>query len=161
MRHRRSGLKLNRSSSHRQAMFRNMVTSLLKYDKIKTTDAKAKEIRRWADHLITLAKKGDLHARRQALSIVREKKIVHELFSQVEERFGDRSGGYTRIVKLGFRPGDAASMSLIELVAEKPMKKEKKKDDQKKAEAAASEAVAEATSESADEVKEQPEEKTE
>ncbi|MFW6334905.1 MAG: 50S ribosomal protein L17, partial [Desulfosalsimonas sp.] len=76
MRHRKGGLKLNRTGSHRRAMFRNMVTSLLKHDRIKTTDAKAKELRRWADHLVTLAKRGDLHARRQALSIVNEKAVV-------------------------------------------------------------------------------------
>ena len=128
MRHRKSGIKLNRSASHRKAMFRNMVTSLFKNDRIQTTDAKAKELRGWADHLITLAKRGDLHARRQALSIIREKDVVHKLFEHAGERFGSRSGGYTRIVKLGPRQGDAAPMSLIELVTEeaaatKPKKK--------------------------------------
>ena len=87
--HRKSGLKLSRTSSHRDAMFRNMATSLFKYGRIKTTDVKAKELRRWADQLITLAKRGDLHARRQALSILREKDVVHQLFIQVQERFGD------------------------------------------------------------------------
>lgn len=116
MRHRKAGVKLNRTSSHRNAMFRNMVTSLFKHDRIRTTDAKAKELRRWADNLITLAKRGDLHARRQALSIIREKKLVHKLFAEASQRYGSRSGGYTRIVKLGRRPGDAAAVSLIELV---------------------------------------------
>jgi large subunit ribosomal protein L17 len=116
MRHRKSGVKLNRTTSHRQAMFRNMVTSLFKHDKIKTTAPKAKELRRWADHLITLAKRGDLHARRQALSIVREKDVVHKLFEEASERFGARSGGYTRIVKIGRRPGDAAPLTIIELL---------------------------------------------
>ena len=116
MRHRKSGIKLNRTSSHRQAMFRNMVTSLFKYDRIKTTDAKAKELRRWADHLITLAKRGDLHARRQALAIVREKNVVHKLFEEAQKRFGNISGGYTRIIKIGRRAGDAAPVSIIELV---------------------------------------------
>ncbi len=116
MRHRKSGIKLNRTISHRQAMFRNMVTSLFKYDRIKTTDAKAKELRRWADHLITLAKRGDLHARRQALAIVREKNVVHKLFEEVQKRFGKISGGYTRIIKVGRRAGDAAPVSIIELV---------------------------------------------
>ncbi len=116
MRHRKSGIKLNRTSSHRQAMFRNMVTSLFKYDRIKTTDAKAKELRRWADHLITLAKRGDLHARRQALAIVREKNVVHKLFEEAQKRFGQISGGYTRIIKIGRRAGDAAPVSIIELV---------------------------------------------
>lgn len=122
MRHRKSGVKLNRTGSHRQAMFRNMVTSLLKHDRIRTTDAKAKELRRWADHVITLAKRGDLHARRQALAIVREKAVVHKLFREAPGRFADRSGGYTRVVKIGPRPGDAAPMSVVELTGEKPVK---------------------------------------
>jgi large subunit ribosomal protein L17 len=128
MRHRKSGIKLNRTASHRKAMFRNMVTSLFKHDRIQTTDAKAKELRGWADHLITLAKRGDLHARRQALSIIREKDVVHKLFENAGKRFGKLSGGYTRIVKLGVRSGDAAPVSLIELVSlEAPSKKSKKK----------------------------------
>lgn len=120
MRHRKGGVKLNRTGSHRRAMFRNMVTSLLKYDRIKTTDAKAKEIRRWADHVITLAKRGDLHARRQALSIVREKAVVHRLFAEAPKRFADIEGGYTRVVKIGHRPGDSAPLSVVELTGEKP-----------------------------------------
>jgi large subunit ribosomal protein L17 len=97
-------------------MFRNMVTSLFKHERIRTTGAKAKELRRWADHIITLAKRGDLHARRQALSIIREKGVVRKLFEEAHERFGQSAGGYTRIVKLGRRAGDAAPLSLIELV---------------------------------------------
>ncbi len=97
-------------------MFRNMVTSLFKYDKIRTTDVKAKELRKWADHMITLAKRGDLHARRQALAFMQEKAVVHRLFAEVNERFGNISGGYTRITKIGIRPGDTAPISLIELV---------------------------------------------
>ena len=116
MRHRKSGLKLNRTASHRDAMFRNMVTSLLKHQRIQTTDAKAKELRRWADHLVTLAKRGDLHARRQAMAIVREKNVVHKLFEEAPSRFSARAGGYTRVVKIGRRPGDAAPISVIELV---------------------------------------------
>lgn len=132
MRHRKAGVKLNRTSSHRKAMFRNMVTSLIKHEKIRTTDAKAKEIRKWADHLITLAKRGDLHARRQALSIVREKDVVHKLFEEAPKRYGAVAGGYTRVVKIGRRPGDAAPMSLVELVAAqgkvaKPVPKKKAK----------------------------------
>jgi len=123
MRHRKSGVKLNRTSSHKNAMFRNMVTSLFKYDRIQTTDAKAKELRRWADHIITLAKKGDLHARRQALAIVREKAVVHKVFEEAPKRFASVSGGYTRIVKIGRRPGDAAPVSLIELITPEPKKK--------------------------------------
>ena len=127
MRHRKAGLKLNRTSSHRKAMFRNMVTSLFKHERIRTTDVKAKELRRWADNLITLAKRGDVHARRQALSIVREKDVVHKLFAEVAEKYGAMSGGYTRIVKLGRRRGDAAPISLIELVYSEEKKKKKKK----------------------------------
>jgi large subunit ribosomal protein L17 len=111
-------------------MFRNMVTSLLKYERIQTTDAKAKELRRWADHIITLAKRGDLHARRQVLSIVREKDVVHKLFAEAGERFGATEGGYTRIVKVGRRSGDAAPVSIIELVGPaegKPRRRRKKK----------------------------------
>ena len=106
-------------------MFRNMVTSLFKHDRIRTTDAKAKEIRRWADQLVTLAKRGDLHARRQAMSIIREKEVVHKLFEDAPKRFADVNGGYTRVVKIGFRPGDAAAVSLVELVTPEPKKKKK------------------------------------
>jgi large subunit ribosomal protein L17 len=129
MRHLKAGVKLNRTSSHRDAMFRNMVTSLFKHDRIKTTDAKAKELRRWADKMITLAKKGDLHARRQALSIIREKQVVHKLFKEAAGRYGDLHGGYTRLTKLGFRAGDSAPLTIIELVnmEEKTKKKEKNK----------------------------------
>jgi len=108
-------------------MFRNMVTSLFKYDRIRTTDRKAKELRRWADNLITLAKRGNLHARRQALAIVREKDVVHKLFEEAQDRFGAKPGGYTRIVRLGRRPGDAAPVSLIELIDDQPVKKKKTK----------------------------------
>lgn len=142
MRHRKSGAKLGRTSSHRKAMFRNMVTSLFKYDSIRTTDVKAKELRGWADHLITLAKRGDLHARRQALAIIREKDIVHKLFDEAPERFGDIPGGYTRIIKLGRRPGDAAPVSLIELVAS-----DKRKFTPPKKKEAAKETVSEAAAE--------------
>ena len=143
MRHRKAGLKLNRTSSHRDAMFRNMVTSLFKYERIRTTDTKAKGLRRWADHLITLAKRGDLHARRQALSIIREKNVVHKLFAEANERFGTMSGGYTRIVKLRRRPGDAALVSMIELVAPEKEKSKKKKTKGKKSAAVEKKQVAE------------------
>ena len=123
MRHRKAGVKLNKTSSHRQAMFRNMVTSLFKYDRIRTTDAKAKELRSWADHMITLAKRGDLHARRQAMAIIREKDVVHKLFEEASGRYGAISGGYTRLVKLGIRPGDAARVTLVELAAAATAKK--------------------------------------
>ncbi|MFH1156792.1 MAG: 50S ribosomal protein L17 [Pseudomonadota bacterium] len=116
MRHRISGVKLNRTSSHRKAMFRNMVTSLFKHSRIKTTEAKAKELRRLADQMVTLAKRGDLHARRQAGAVIREKDVVHQLFTEASEKFGSRQGGYTRIIKLGPRTGDAAPMTMIELI---------------------------------------------
>lgn len=143
MRHRKAGLKLNRTPSHRNAMFRNMVTSLFKYDRIQTTGTKAKELRRWADHLITLAKRGDLHARRQALAIVREKDVVHKLFENAAERFGAVSGGYTRVVKLGTRPGDAAPVALVELVISQATPKKKAKKKKTKAEAASQKASGE------------------
>jgi len=126
MRHRKTGRKFNRTSSHRKAMFRNMVTSLFKFDSINTTDAKAKELRKLADNMVTLAKRGDLHARRQALSVIREKNIVYKLFDEASERFGDRSGGYTRIIKTKRRPGDAAMMSIIELTGTSQKAKIKK-----------------------------------
>jgi large subunit ribosomal protein L17 len=127
MRHRKASLKLNRTTSHRLAMFRNMVTSLFKHERIRTTSPKAKELRRLAEHLITLAKRGDLHARRQALAVIREKDVVHKLFDEANEKFGHSAGGYTRIVKLGRRPGDAAPMSLIELIVPEAGGKKKTK----------------------------------
>jgi large subunit ribosomal protein L17 len=117
MRHLNSGRKLSRNSSHRWAMMRNMVTSLLREEKIQTTDPKAKELRRWVDRMITLGKEGSLHARRQALSIIQDKAVVHKLFETIASRFQNRPGGYTRIIKIGRRHGDAAPVSLIELVS--------------------------------------------
>ena len=118
MRHNNSGRRLGRTTSHRIAMFRNMVTSLLNHERIITTDAKAKEIRSVAEKMITLGKRGDLHAHRQAAAYIREKSVVTKLFSMIAPRYKDRPGGYTRIIKLGQRLGDAASMSVIELVEE-------------------------------------------
>jgi len=118
MRHSKAGRRLGRKTSHREAMFRNMVTSLLAHEKITTTDAKAKEIRSVAEKMITLGKRGDLHAQRQAASYIREKSVVTKLFSAIAPRYKDRPGGYTRIVKLGIRQGDTAPISLIELVEE-------------------------------------------
>jgi large subunit ribosomal protein L17 len=121
------GSKLGRTTSHRKAMLRTMVTSLLKYEKIQTTDMKAKELKKVADKMITLGKRGDLHARRQAASYVRERDVVGKLFGEMSERYKDRAGGYTRVVKSGYRAGDNAPMSIIEFVrnaeAEKPKKK--------------------------------------
>jgi len=115
MRHLKSGRKLNRSSAHRSALYRNLVASLITYDRIRTTDANAKEVRRFADRMVTLGKQGTLSARRRAAAFMRNPNAVRKLFGDVAPRFADRAGGYTRIVKLGFRPGDAAAMSLIEL----------------------------------------------
>jgi large subunit ribosomal protein L17 len=116
MRHNKSGKRLGRNSSHRSAMMRNMVTSLLEHEKITTTDARAKELRKLAERMITLGKRGDLHARRQAMQVVRDRKVVGKLFEMVAPRYMERPGGYTRIIKLGARHGDNASLSLIELV---------------------------------------------
>jgi large subunit ribosomal protein L17 len=128
MRHAKTGRRLGRKTSHREAMFRNLVTSFLNHEKITTTDAKAKEIRIVAEKMITLGKRGDLHALRQAASFIREKSVVTKLFSTIAPRYKDRPGGYTRIVKLGIRQGDAAPISLIELVEEemKPKKTRQK-----------------------------------
>lgn len=116
MRHLKSGRQLSRNSSHRWAMMRNLITALLREEKIRTTDPKAKELRRWVERVITLGKAGSLHARRQALSIVQDKTVVRKLFDTIGPRFKDRPGGYTRIIKIGIRRGDAAQMSIIELV---------------------------------------------
>ena len=116
MRHLKSGRQLSRNSSHRWAMMRNLITALLREEKIRTTDPKAKELRRWVERVITLGKAGSLHARRQALSIVQDKAVVRKLFDTIGPRFKDRPGGYTRIIKIGIRRGDAAQMSVIELV---------------------------------------------
>ena len=116
MNHRKTGRKLGRSVAHRKALFRNMVTSLLQHEQIRTTDAKAKELRGVAERMITLGKRGTLHARRQALETIRSKAVTSKLFEELAERYRERLGGYTRVIKLGRRPGDAAEMSIIELV---------------------------------------------
>ena len=116
MRHNNSGRKLGKTTSHRIAMFRNMVTSLFEHERIVTTHEKAKEIRPIAEKLITLAKRDDLHARRQALSYIRSKDVVHKLFTKIKDAFITRNGGYTRILQTGVRKGDAASMAIIELL---------------------------------------------
>ncbi len=117
MRHAKKGRQLSRKTKHRWALFRNLVTSLLDRERIETTEQKAKEIRGYADRMITLGKQGDLDARRQALSFIRDKAVVSKLFSDVAGRFRDRSGGYTRMIRTRRRVGDAASMVAIELVA--------------------------------------------
>ena len=116
MRHRNSGRKLGRNQSHRKAMLRNMVTSLLEHERIQTTDAKAKELRGVAERMITLGKRGDLHARRQAAAYIRSQGVTSKLFDELADRYRDRPGGYTRVIKIGRRVGDAAPVSIIELV---------------------------------------------
>ena len=116
MRHRNSGRQLNRNSSHRQAMFRNMAASLLNHEVIKTTLPKAKELRRVAEPLITMAKIDSVHKRRLAFARLRDRDMVTKLFNELGPRYKDRPGGYMRILKMGFRPGDNAPMALVELV---------------------------------------------
>jgi large subunit ribosomal protein L17 len=116
MRHKNSGRRLGRSTSHRKAMVRNMVTSLLEHERIVTTVPKAKELRKVADGMITLAKRGGLHARRQALAVIQDKKVVAKLFSQLRDQYMERNGGYTRIIQTGSRIGDAAPMAILELI---------------------------------------------
>jgi large subunit ribosomal protein L17 len=118
MRHNKSGKRLGRNTPHRNAMLRNMVTSLLDHEKITTTDARAKELRKVVDRMITLGKRADLHARRQVLSVIRDQKVVAKLFDQIGPRYKDRPGGYTRIIKVGSRLGDNAPQSIIALVEE-------------------------------------------
>ena len=116
MRHGKVHRKLNRTPEHRRAMFANMAAALIKHEQITTTLPKAKDLRPVAEKLITLGKRGDLHARRQAISYLKDEKIVGKLFSTLAERYKDRQGGYTRVLKAGFRYGDAAPMAVIELV---------------------------------------------
>ncbi len=120
MRHHRSGKKLGRDSAHRKALYANLACSLIEHGRIKTTEAKAKAVKPFAEQMITLGKRGDLHARRQALSELRSQDAVHRLFADVAPRFADRPGGYSRIVKLGSRAGDSAEMVYLELVDYQP-----------------------------------------
>jgi large subunit ribosomal protein L17 len=116
MRHPRAGRKLGRDAAHRKALYANLTASLIEHGRIKTTVAKAKEVRPVAEEMITLGRRGDVPARRQALKFLRSQDVVHKLFSDVGPRFSDRPGGYSRIVKLGPRQGDAAEMAYLELV---------------------------------------------
>jgi large subunit ribosomal protein L17 len=116
MRHRKDGYKLGRLTQHRWALFRNLLTGLFRHERIETTEAKAKAVRGLADHVITLAKRENLHARRQVLSLVPDTEVVGRIFDTIVARFGDRNGGYTRIIRAGVRRGDAAPMVLLELV---------------------------------------------
>ena len=116
MRHRKDGFKLGRLTQHRWALFRNLLVALFRHERITTTEAKAKAVRGLAEHMVTLAKRENLHARRQVLSMVPDAEVVGTLFDTIAARFSDRKGGYTRIIKLGPRPGDNAPMVLLELV---------------------------------------------
>jgi large subunit ribosomal protein L17 len=116
MRHRRTGKKLGRDASHRKALYANLAGQLIEHGRIRTTQAKAKAVRPIAENMITLGRRGDLAARRQAIAYLRSKDVVHKLFAEVAPRFAERPGGYSRIVKLGPRPGDAAEMVYLELV---------------------------------------------
>ena len=120
MRHQRSGKKLGRDSAHRKALYSNLAGALIEHGRIQTTEAKAKAVKPFAEKLITLGKRGDLHARRQALAALRSNDVVHRLLADIAPRFSDRPGGYTRIVKLGPRQGDAADMVYLELVDFEP-----------------------------------------
>ena len=139
MRHRQAGRKLNRTSSHRKSLFKNMAQALIKHEQIVTTLPKAKELKRFIEKLITLGKKSNLHARRLAFNQIRDKEMVSKLFGNLAPRYSDRSGGYSRVLKAGYRTGDDAPMAVIELVdrnpeakkVDKPKKVEKKEDEKK------------------------------
>ena len=135
MRHRKDGYKLGRLTQHRWALFRNLLTGLFRHERIETTEAKAKAVRGLADHIVTLAKRDNLHARRQVLSLVPDSEVVGRIFDTIVARFGDRHGGYTRIIRTGVRRGDAAPMVLLELVdrPETPADGGKKADKKEKA----------------------------
>lgn len=116
MRHRKAGRKLGRTTAHREMLLRNLLTSLFRYEKIVTTEAKAKELRKLTDKVITLAKRGDLHARRQAAEAIQDEDVLKKLFDSIGSRYKDRNGGYTRLTKLEYRMGDGAPLAAIELV---------------------------------------------
>jgi large subunit ribosomal protein L17 len=139
MRHGRAGFKLGRVTAHRWALFRNLLVALFRHERITTTVAKAKAVRGLADHMVTLAKRDNLHARRQVLAMVPDPVVVKKLFDSIAARLGDRNGGYTRILKAGRRPGDQAPMAILELVdrPETPKDKDKKGAKSKKKAAAA------------------------
>jgi large subunit ribosomal protein L17 len=120
MRHAKAGRKLGRDASHRRALYSNLASSLITHGRIETTEAKAKAVKPYAEKMITLGKRGDLHARRLAMAELRSNDVVHKLFTDVAPRFEERAGGYTRIVKLGPRQGDAAEMVYLELVDHDP-----------------------------------------
>ena len=120
MRHQRAGKKLGRTSAHRKALYANLAGALIEHGRIRTTEAKAKAVKPIAEQMITLGRRGDIHARRQAIAFLRSQDVVHKLFAEVAPRFADRPGGYSRIVKIGTRQGDAAEMVYLELVDHTP-----------------------------------------
>lgn len=126
MRHGKSRAKLSRPKSHREAMLSNMAVSVLEHIQIRTTLAKAREIKRWVDYLVTLGKRGDLNSRRSAYRVIKNRKMVKKLFDEIAPKFQERQGGYTKVLKLGHRQGDGAKMAVVQLLMEKP-KVEKKK----------------------------------
>jgi len=137
MRHLNQGRKLSRTSAHRRALFKNLVLALIQHDRIRTTDAKAKELRRYADRMVTLGKQGDLAARRHAFAFMQSRDAVKKLFDEIAPRFRDRNGGYTRVIKFGVRRGDAALLSIVEWTgaeaetkAKKPRRRAKKTEQQ-------------------------------
>jgi large subunit ribosomal protein L17 len=150
MRHKVKGRKLNRTSSHRKALMGSLATSVLKHKRIRTTVAKAKEARGFVESLITKAKKNDLHSMRQVMKIIHDKEVVKELFSEIVPKIGDRPGGYTRVVKLGNRIGDAAAMAILELVDyndvinKKAEEKKEKREEKRKTKAEKEEEIEEA-----------------
>ncbi len=135
MRHRVKGRKLGRTSSHREATLKALATSLLKHKRIKTTVAKAKETRGFVETIITKAKKEDLHSKRQVMNVIRDKEVVKELYAEIIPKIGDRPGGYTRVIKLGNRIGDAAEMAIIELVDYNDVANKKAEENKEKREA--------------------------
>ncbi|HZM15554.1 MAG TPA: 50S ribosomal protein L17 [Candidatus Krumholzibacteria bacterium] len=125
MRHRKSVAKLGRTQAHRRAMLRNMVTSLLRHERIRTTAPKAKVARRYAERMITLGKRGDLHARRQAATFIIDETVLKKLFDELAPKFEERKGGYTRLMRTGLRKGDGADMAILELVTQSEPRKKK------------------------------------
>jgi len=155
MRHNVKGRKLGRTASHRKATLISLITSLLKYKRIKTTLAKAKETRVFAEKLVTKARKGDLHAKKQVMEVIKDKEVVKELFSEILPKIGDRPGGYTRVVKLGHRIGDAAQMAIIELVDYNEVVTARAEQQKEKREAKVKEKAEKAKSEKEDQLLEQ------
>jgi len=155
MRHNVKGRKLGRTASHRKATLNSLITSLLKHKRIKTTLAKAKETRGFAEKLVTKARKGDLNAKKQVIDVIKDKEVVKELFSEIIPKIGDRPGGYTRVVKLGHRMGDAAQMAILELVDYNEVVTARAEEQKEKRDAKAKEKAEKAKAEQSDQLLEQ------